>query len=446
MPRLNIGLAHAKSWDASKEDVLRMRSRMIRTGVIAATILATCLLLASLTAGAETAIVHLTYGSHATEWHQWLERMAARFEAKTGIKVDIEVGPGGAAYREQVMVRTAGGVPPDVTDFNPGQAAVLIKEGLFEDLRPYVARSGIDLSQYPPVGIEGMTAPDGTMWGFAVSLLPIPVYFNVDMFAKAGLLNPIQLGDDWTWETYLASARALTIRDGEGNVIQSGTIDPRYRWELTVHQAGGMVYDRHVFPTRSRFNSPEVLAGIEFRMQMYNEGLIATTGGVWAGNAALTMIDAPTIINKFVGGFQMDVALQPKGPGGRGALVNPDGFQIHAHSKNKEAAWRWIEFLVTDEEGLMEFAIMTGRLPSLRNAMLRYEEVGLARNELTPNWIALIQTAFSADAFPPYVVPDTEITGAVSAALNSIWSGKVAPRVALEQLHEQVEALLAANQ
>lgn len=391
-------------------------------------------------------LVHLTYGSHAREWSEWLERMAERFEAETGIKVEVEIGPGGSAYREQVVVRTAGGVAPDVMDFNPGQAAVLIKEGMFEDLRPYIANSKVDLSQYPPVSIEGMTGPDGTMWGFAVSLLPIPVYFNGDMFAAAGLLNPIQLGDEWTWDTYLASARALTIRDGEGNPIQFGTIDQRFRWEQVVHQAGGMVYDRHVFPTESRFNSPEVLTGIEFRMQMYNEGLIATTGGVWAGNTALTMIDPPTIINKLQGDFYMDVALQPKGPGGRGGTVNPDGFQIHSHSPHKEEAWKWIEFLVTDEEGLMEFAILTGRLPSLRNAMLRYDEVGEARNELTPNWMALIESTFSADAIPPYVVPNVAITSAVSSTLSEIWNGSVAPQVALQQLHEQVTALLKEEQ
>lgn len=422
-------------------------SEVVRNRMYMVFALVSVLVLAAVATSAEpVTIVHLTYGSHAQEWSQWLELMAERFEAETGIKVEVEVGPGGAAYREQVTVRTAGGVAPDVMDFNPGQAAVLIKEGLFEDLRPYIEKSDIDMSQYPPVAIEGMTAPDGTMWGFAVSLLPIPVYFNVDMFEQAGLMNPIQLGDDWTWDTYLASARALTIRDGEGNPIQFGTIDQRFRWEQVVHQAGGMVYDRHVFPTESRFNSPEVLAGIEFRMQMYNEGLIATTGGVWAGNTALTMIDAPTIINKFKGGFRMDVALQPKGPGGRGGVVNPDGFQIHSHSKNKEAAWKWIEYLVTNEEGLMEFAVLTGRLPSLRSAMLRYEEVGLARNELTPNWFALIETTFSPDAYPPYVVPSLAVRDAVNAAFDGIWKGTVAPQIALTQLHEQVTAILRDEQ
>lgn len=406
-------------------------------------VLGLALMSASALASATT-LVHMTSGSHATEWHQWLELMAERFEEDTGIRVDVDVGPGGGAYREQLVVRTAGGVAPDVTDFSPAMGAILVKEKMFEDLRPYVAASGIDLSQYPPVAIEGTTSPDGTMWGFAVSILPIPVYFNGDMFANAGLMNPNELGENWTWDTYQASARTLTVRDAEGNPIQFGTIDPRYRWEQPIHQAGGMTYDRHVFPTESRFNTPEVLAGIEFRQKMFDDGLIATSGGVWNGNVALTMIDAPTIINKYKGGFAMDVALQPKGPGGRGGVVNPDGFQIHKDSKYKDEAWQWIHYLVTDEQGLMDFAWLTGRLPALRSAMIRYNEI--TREEVPSNWYALIETAFSPDAYPPYMVHDARISTVLNAEFARFWNGETAPAIVLQQVHEQVSAILQEGQ
>lgn len=398
---------------------------------------------ASALAGATT-ITHMTSGSHAVEWHQWLELMAERFKEKTGITVEVDVGPGGSAYREQMIVRTAGGVAPDVTDFSPAMGAILVYEKMFEDLRPYVEASNIDLSQYPPVAVEGTTAPGGYMWGFAVSILPLPVYFNADMFASAGLMNPNELGDDWTWDTYLASARALTITDGAGNQIQAGTIDTRFRWEMPVHQAGGSPYDRQVFPTESRLNSPEVLAAMEFRQQMFTEGLIATSGGVWNGNVAITMIDAPTIINRYKGGFEMDVALQPKGPGGRGALVNPDGFQIHRDSQYKDEAWQWIEFLVTDEDGLTDFTNMTGRLPALRSAMVRYGEI--SREEVSPNWFALIETAFSPDAFPPSMIHDARVSTVLNAEFDKIWKGTAAPAIVLQQAHEQVQAILREAQ
>lgn len=397
-------------------------------------------LLVPLMASAQTTVIsHLTYGSHAREWHEWLEWMAQRFEADTGIRVEVEVGPSGGGYRDQLVLRTSTGIISDVMDANPGIAAPLIQAGMFTDLRPFVEASGVDLSQFPPVALEGMTAPDGTMWGFALSILPIPVYYNTDMFRQAGLLTPNELGDDWTWEQYLNSARALTLRDADGVPYQSGTIDQRFRWEQVVHQAGGTVYDRLTLPTESYFNSNEVLAGIEFRMQMYNEGLIATTGGVWNGNVALTMIDPPTIINKYVGGFEMDVAMQPKGPGGRGGVVNADGLQIHQNSPNKQAAWQWVNYLLHDMDGLVKLMEMTGRLPAYRDALFLYGDI--SREELPRNWPVLMEAAFSPDAYPTYMIPSQNIIDVVNKGMGDIWNARVAPAIGLQQIHEQVTAI-----
>lgn len=156
---------------------------------------------------------------------------------------------------------------------------------------------------------------------------------------------------------------------------------------------------------------------------------------------AITNIDAPTIINKYKGGFRMDVAVQPKGPAGRGAHVNPDVVQIHQDSKHKDEAWQWIHFLATDVKGLEDFVHMTGRLAALRDVMLRYEE--LSRDELSPNWQALIETAFSPDAFPPYMIHEARITDILNAEFDGMWKGEVAPAIALQQAHEQIAAVLA---
>lgn len=403
-------------------------------------VLMLALLITSAPALAESdPIVHFTYASHHQEWADFLNVMAERFEAKTGIKVEVEVGPSGGAYREQVLVRTAGGMAPDVTDFNPGQAAFLIENGMFEDLRPYVERDGLDMSQFPPVAIEGMTAPDGTMWGLPMGLFPISVYFNVDMFAQAGIANPKELGEDWTWETYLESAQRLTLTDADGNVLQFGTIDPRYRWQILVHQAGGSVYDRQAFPSESWFNTPEVLEAVEFRQALWHAGTISNHGGVWNGAAAISMVDGPTVFNRQVGDFEMDVALMARGPASRSTLVNPDGFQIHQDSTNKEAAWQWIRFLVTEIENQMEFAAITGRLPSQRDAMVRYHEIPRA---LPVNWYSIIEATFDPAAHAPYVVPNLEMTSVVDQVMNRIWRGEVAPQVGLEQIHEQLVVLL----
>ena len=204
-------------------------------------------------------LTHYTYEAHGDFWRQFLELMAERFKASTGISVEFIVASG-SEYRAKLMTMIAGGVPPDVTDAHPMLGAPLIAQGVFEDLTPYVKRDNFPIDQMPPVAVEGVMTPDRKLWGIPGSVYPVVTFFNADLFAEAGIPNPRELGENWTWETLISSARALTRdRDGDGVFETYGTSRISYRWEMQVHQAGGQLYDRVVYPTKSQFNTPEVL-------------------------------------------------------------------------------------------------------------------------------------------------------------------------------------------
>ncbi len=392
-------------------------------------------------------ITHYTYSGHGEKWLEHLENMAEEFRQETGIHVNVIQSSGN--YTEQTLVMISGGVAPDVTDFHPMIGATLIKEELFENLQPYVDRSGLDLSLFPPVTVAGVTAPNGTLWGIPISIYPVTTFFNRDMFAAAGLTDPIRLGDDWTWETFRESARHLTVdRNGDGSPDQYGT-ERRItaRWEQQVHQAGGQWFDRLVFPTESRLNSPEVLEAVRFFAGLINDDRVAAPSGytIWppAANVAITLVDGPGVVGTRwqESPVDWDIALQPRGSASRAARVNPDGFQILKDSTNKEAAWRWIHFLVGDVERQVRFSATTGRLPSLRDAMLRYDEIPL---DLPSNWMAFIDTAFDPDGYAAYVVP-SEVTAAMNPTINRIWNGELAPEAGLQQAHDVVNSILAGQ-
>lgn len=395
-------------------------------------------------------VTHLTYGAHGEAWFAFLAGMAEKFEAQTGLQVDVIVNTGN--YQEQVAVQIAGGVGPDVTDFHPQLGASLIQQGVFENLRPYMHRDGFDLSEFPPVAIEGMTAPDGSQWGLPISVFPVVTYYNATMFEAAGLADPGQLGDDWSWDTLLSSARQLTIdRNGDGVIDQYG-VERRItaRWEQQVHQAGGQWFDRLVFPTESRFNTPQVLEAVRFLHRLLVDEQVATPStnvnewSVWSegpANVAVTTVDGPGVIpirwqNAH---FDWDVAMQPKGPANRAARVNPDGFQIIADSPNKEAAWEWLKFLL-EVENQVEFAMITARLPAHRDAMVRYNESDF---DLPPSWRQVfLATASDPNGYAAYVIPDGAVQTAINQRIGQVWNGQVPPETALVQIHDQVNALL----
>ena len=393
-------------------------------------------------------LTHFMYAGHAAKWQEYLEVMASRFKAATGVDVEVVVSTGGSGdWQTKILVMIAGGTPPDITDAHPVIGAPLIAQGIFEDLRPYIARDRFPIERIPPVAVEGMSTPDGQIWGIPVSVYPVVTFFNVDMFARQGVPNPRELGSDWTWETLETAARRLTIDvDGDGIPEIYGTDRISARWEMQVHQAGGQLYDRIVYPTKSQFNSAPVLRAVEFIQKLYLEGVVNNSADyrVYLDKSAFCVVDGPGAIGPYYQGIALswDIAGQPKGPANRAARVNPDGFQVVAESKHREEAWQWVRFLTGDADNQLEMARITGRMPSLREAMVRYPRLG-TDIKLPDNWQAMIETAFDTDGYAAYVVPQsTQIDPVVNPIMIRVWNGQMAAATALQQIHDVVTSIL----
>lgn len=393
-------------------------------------------------------ITHFMYEGHGSKWQEYLELMAERFEASTGITVGVVLSSGGiGGLRTKLLTMVAGGVAPDVTDTHPMMAAPLIAQGIFEDLTPYIKRDKFPLERIPPVAVDGVRTPDNQMWGIPVSVYPVVTFFNIDIFAQQGLPNPRELGAGWTWESLASTAKRLTRdTDGDGAPEIYGTVRATSRWEMQVHQAGGQLYDRIVYPTKSQFNSPSVLHAVEFLQKLYVDDIATnnSTYDVYKGNAGFSVVDGPGFIGPYYQNvsFSWDIAGQPKGPTSRAARVNPDGFQVVAQSNHRDEAWQWVRFLTADTENQLEMARITGRLPSLKEAMIRYPKVGGSLT-LPNNWQAMIETAFDPTGYAAYVVPNaTQIDAVVNPIMGRIWNGQMAAATGLQQIHDLLASLL----
>lgn len=402
-------------------------------------------LLCSSPALAATEITHFTYNGHGPEWRQYLSTMAERFQAETGIKVNIVVSGGFDEWRSKFTALVAGGVAPDVTDAHPALAAPFIEPGYFEDLTPYIRRDSVPIQTMPPAAVNGSRTPDGKMWSLPVSIYPMVTFFNADLFSELGMLNPRELGDNWNWEAFTQSARRLTADlNGDGKTDRYGTYRLDWRWEMHVHQAGGKIFDRFVFPTKSFFTNPEVVNTVKWLHQLMAVDKVesfSSSFSVWNGKAGMTLAYGPGVVKTYLAEakFNWGMAMQPKGSTSRAARVNPDGFQVVAASKNKDAAWRWVRYLVADVGRQVELAKITGRMPSLRDAMLQYPRVV---PNLPDNWTVFMQTALDPASYAPYLVHDPELDSLVSDTMGKIWRGQLVPENALKELQEKATLLL----
>ena len=60
-------------------------------------------------------LTHFMYAGHAAKWQEYLEVMASRFKASTGVDVEVVVSTGGSGDRQtKIQVMITGGTPPDI--------------------------------------------------------------------------------------------------------------------------------------------------------------------------------------------------------------------------------------------------------------------------------------------------------------------------------------------
>jgi multiple sugar transport system substrate-binding protein len=158
-----------------------------------------------------------------------------------GVRVtQHSAGTGQAEYRERILTSMAAGAPPDVFLLDNIDIPAFADRGVLLDLRPFLGRLGIDLSGYDSTVLAIFRRGDA-VYALPKGYTPMVLAYNKDLFDRAGLPYPRA---DWTWDEFLAAARALTRdTDGDGAIDQWGTAFDRrvFMWNSWIIAGGGDV-------------------------------------------------------------------------------------------------------------------------------------------------------------------------------------------------------------
>lgn len=405
-----------------------------------------CFVLLGSIATAQTTVTHMHYANHNPTWYEWLQERAAAFEAlNPDIEIEFFVSIGDGT--DQLMSMAAGGTLPDVTELPLVHGGTFAGRGFFMDLKPFIERDpDVDLGLFAPIAPEALTWTNGEIWGLPADLYTVPVFFNKNMIAEGGLLNPNQMGDGWNWDAVVEYGRKLSRdTDGDGAFDRKAITGLSGMWShmAVVRQAGGLLFDRYKDPSESRFDTPEVETAIQWLVDLYRIHGVLEDGwfGLSQGTSAIDLISGPSAINTLNdSGINFDVALQPKGPASRAAYSVVNSFQITRDSPNAEAAWRWIKFLATKPESMERFITATGRLPSLLSVAQNYgnfisnppDQVGL-----------ILENVLDPASFHLPIGPKArEALSVLSSRRTPMVRGTLDVRSALEDAHRQAAAIL----
>ncbi len=328
----------------------------------------------------ENVEIHYAYWASMDDYY---EQCKADFEAShPGITIVLEHTSWGE-YWTKLEAAATGGSVADVFHMNGVNINKYADGGVLLPIDDYIANSDIDLANYPQAMVE-MYNYDGTQYGIAMDYDTIGLWYNKELFDKAGIAYPT---NDWTWDDLTAAAAAITgIEDGVYGI--SAAYEEQSGFYNTVFAEGGWFVDGKNFG----FNEPGTRAGIQCWIDLMEAGYSPSEASV-EENAAYLQFMAGKLGMIFSGDWFVQyyssedssvadvcdvVELPLMSTGKRASVIHGKANCISVATEHPDEAWAWVEYLSGPE------------------AMQRLGEMGIA----IPSYLEYSPLFF--DAYPQY--------------------------------------------
>lgn len=299
------------------------------------------------------------------------EQIAAEFTEATGIPVEIIATPGGQKGKwERIITLVAGGISPDVVGGVSTEFGEFAFEGLLRPLDDLIVRSHVDMDGLIPPVVQALQF-QGQQFLLPYGASALAMFYNIHHFDRAGLGYPPQQWNtpEWTYDTFVDTARKTTVRDGDGRISQYGIAGPFWdSWITLPYPWGG----RWVSDDLKTFEGtkPEAVAALQaFQDLIHQYEVMPATGassnftrgeaamaGIGTWNLARTLVESDEEWD-FMPWFRVQDHAQ--------AAINPIGYGILSTSSNVEGAWEFIKWLTWNEKANLDYSIAAGAIPSL---------------------------------------------------------------------------------
>lgn len=360
-----------------------------------------------------------------------------------------------AALSQKIMAAIAAGKPPTLAQVYENWTANFIEAGAIVPLENFIeGPNGLnqkDLEDIYPVFLEGGTF-QGKLWTFPFNKGLPALYYNKEMFQKAGLdpKEPPQ-----TWEEFRSMARKLTIdADGDGQPEQWGTsfsIPTAFAmFQQILVQDGGQILSPD--GTQFLFNSPAGLNALQYLLDLVERDHVAyITPGAYEHQTdfaaqKVAMIQAYIVSRRYMEPqltFEPGLAAVPRG---EKSAVLITGTNLAIFSKatedQQQAAWIFVKWLA-DVEQQARWAIETSYVPIRRSAL----ELDLMKSEFerVPGLEAVMRQMDFAVAQPKSAEWFAGRRQLEEEAVEPIMRGKMSVKEGLNAVAEKLNRQLAGG-
>ncbi len=377
----------------------------------------------------------------------WNQIVADFHQAQPNITVKVEVSDWDS-YWTKLKTMLSANTPPDVFAMDAPLYLDYQSRGVLLNLQPYLDKNPGMLDGVYPQTLQAYKTPDG-MYGLPRDFQTIVLFYNKDMFDAANVAYPTA---DWTYDDLRNTAKALTKVGSDGKTTQFGFSadlwDMELIWSEAIWANGGDVistdHTKTLIGDAKAMPAWQLFHDMMFVDKSWPDANISQEYGgdpFLAGMAAMTTIGHWAVPGYAEANFKWDVAPMPKGPAGAATSVNSAGFVVGKASKNPDAAFEFLKYVVS-EPAQKRLAQLGFACPVLKSVA---ESDAFLKQDIQINQQAFLDSLAFAHMKPVFKGYD-EWSSAIGDGMASIWTGEAELQPTLDAVIPAADEVLAKNQ
>lgn len=397
--------------------------------------------------------INLIMSNHP--WQRAIEPLIDDFEQESGVTVKVQTFAE-QQMRDKVQLNLQSrSASMDVFMTLPSrEGPQFVKSAYYEPLDSYAsAAGGYDVADFPEAVRAGMTF-DGKMVAAPINVEAVVLYYRKDLFQQYGLTPPKTLDE-------LTSAAATIERKSGGSVtpiaLRGMSAALPFTFGPFVHSRGAeWTKEDKVTPN---FDDPRLVEAIDQYATLAREygpdGVVNNTFTqsstlMAAGNAAM-MLESSNEVSSITDpstskvADDLGVVAFPAGAGGSRTTTLSWGLAISSFSKNKDAAWKFVQW-ATSAETQLKLTESGIAPPRASVASAESYTAGLS-SDLLKEWNEVLNAAQSTGSTEvgPVGVAAPEMRTVIGDAVGKVILGRASAAEAAKEIQDRLTPLLAKN-
>lgn len=417
---------------------LKLTTRIVMTLSVFAMFLVACGGSGSSSTSGNCSSVQLSYWNPFTGPDgPYMRKLVTAFNnANPGIQVQMTTLPN---YPTKLDTAAASNTLPDVAIINEDQIATEAFRRIIRPIDDIMPQLGYSSSDFPTLAWN-ITEVAGRRYAIPLSIVPMTMYYNADLFSKAGISGPPTNATDFS-----ADAAKLTSGSNHGFQITSGFPVQQIFQEL-LHQFGGSEFNADT--TQATWNSSagvQALQWMKSAQSTYsapklpvdadlNSFKSGTVGMIWNGIWQATNVTGSAVDFKGQAAATPQIGPQPATWAGMASLALP--YHKQGIDKCKEnASVKLIKYLLDNSLDWSK----AGNVPAYNKI-----RTGSAIQSLPLQ--SALATAVNTPVFPPPVPGISDAFAPLSDAVGAIMAGTATDiKKTLDTAATHADQILAQN-